>query len=106
METKRMAPKLENKLRFMNFGWVLRDELAGSQGPVRLHDLTFLHSQGVRAVRFCQLQAHPFDPVSPVWREPGIGIWATRAHRGDYSVAPPEERVDEVPTDEPVGTRH
>lgn len=35
---------------FMNFGWVLKDELAGSQGPTSFHDLTFLHSQGVRAV--------------------------------------------------------
>ena len=34
----------------MNFGWVLKDELAGSQGPVSFHDLFFLHSQGVRAV--------------------------------------------------------
>ena len=34
----------------MNFGWVLKDELAGSQGPASLHDLFFLHSQGVRAV--------------------------------------------------------
>jgi atypical dual specificity phosphatase len=37
-------------LPFMNFGWVLKNELAGSQGPVSFHDLLFLHSQGVRAV--------------------------------------------------------
>ncbi len=35
---------------FMNFGWVLKDELAGSQGPASFQDLYFLHSQGVRAV--------------------------------------------------------
>ena len=34
----------------MNFGWVLKDELAGSQGPASFPDLFFLHSQGVRAV--------------------------------------------------------
>ena len=34
----------------MNFGWVLEDELAGSQGPASLQDLFFLHDQGVRAV--------------------------------------------------------
>ena len=38
------------KLEFMNFGWVLKDELAGSQGPASFHDLHFLHSQGIRAV--------------------------------------------------------
>ena len=37
-------------MRFMNFGWVLKDELAGSQGPASFDDLFFLHSQGVRAV--------------------------------------------------------
>ncbi len=35
---------------FMNFGWVLKDELAGSQGPASSRDPLFLHSQGVRAV--------------------------------------------------------
>ena len=34
----------------MNFGWVLKDELAGSQGPASLDDLSFLYHQGVRAV--------------------------------------------------------
>ena len=34
----------------MNFGWVLNDELAGSQGPASLDDLSFLYHQGVRAV--------------------------------------------------------
>lgn len=48
-------------MRFMNFGWVLRDELAGSQGPVSLHDLTFLHSQGVRAVIRMEEQTIPAD---------------------------------------------
>ena len=35
---------------FMNFGWVLENELAGSQGPFSPLDLQFLHGQGVRAV--------------------------------------------------------
>ena len=34
----------------MNFGWVLEDELAGSEGPASLDDLYFLYGQGVRAV--------------------------------------------------------
>ena len=34
----------------MNFGWVLENELAGSQGPASIRDLIFLQSQGVRAV--------------------------------------------------------
>ena len=37
-------------MQVMNFGWVLNDELAGSQGPASLDDLSFLYSQGVRAV--------------------------------------------------------
>ncbi len=37
-------------MQIMNFGWVLDDELAGSQGPASLDDLSFLYSQGVRAV--------------------------------------------------------
>ena len=37
-------------MRFMNFGWVLKDELAGSQGPASFQNLFFLYSQGVRAV--------------------------------------------------------
>ncbi|MDA0263375.1 MAG: dual specificity protein phosphatase family protein [Chloroflexi bacterium] len=34
----------------MNFGWVLQDELAGSQGPASIDDLAYLHAVGVRAV--------------------------------------------------------
>jgi len=34
----------------MNFGWVLENELAGSQGPASIRDLFFLHSEEVRAV--------------------------------------------------------
>ena len=34
----------------MNFGWVLENELAGSQGPTSVDDLFFLYHQGVRAV--------------------------------------------------------
>lgn len=37
-------------MEVMNFGWVLEDELAGSQGPASLEDLSYLHNQGVRAV--------------------------------------------------------
>ena len=37
-------------MQVMNFGWVLDDELAGSQGPASLDDLSFLYHQGVRAV--------------------------------------------------------
>jgi len=37
-------------MQIMNFGWVLNDELAGSQGPASLDDLSFLYHQGVRAV--------------------------------------------------------
>jgi atypical dual specificity phosphatase len=37
-------------MQVMNFGWVLNDELAGSQGPASLDDISFLYSQGVRAV--------------------------------------------------------
>ncbi|MCI0898169.1 MAG: hypothetical protein J4O11_07730, partial [Chloroflexi bacterium] len=37
-------------MQVMNFGWVLKDELAGSQGPASLDDLSFLYHQGVRAV--------------------------------------------------------
>ena len=37
-------------MEIMNFGWVLENELAGSQGPTILPDLFFLHSQGIRAV--------------------------------------------------------
>ena len=34
----------------MNFGWVLKDELAGPCEPASFQDLLFLHRQGVRAV--------------------------------------------------------
>ena len=37
-------------MQVMNFGWVLKDELAGSQGPTSFDDLSFLYHQGVRAV--------------------------------------------------------
>ena len=35
---------------YMNFGWVLDNELGGAQGPASLQDLFFLYQQGVRAV--------------------------------------------------------
>jgi atypical dual specificity phosphatase len=37
-------------MQVMNFGWVLKDELGGSQGPTSFDDLSFLYHQGVRAV--------------------------------------------------------
>ncbi len=37
-------------MEVMNFGWVLENELAGSQGPASFEDLSYLHQQGVRAV--------------------------------------------------------
>ena len=37
-------------MQVMNFGWVLNDELAGSQGPASLDDLSFLYHQGIRSV--------------------------------------------------------
>ena len=37
-------------MQYMNFGWLLDNEVAGSQGPVNLQDLFFLYQQGVRAV--------------------------------------------------------
>ena len=37
-------------MQAMNFGWVLDDELAGSEGPASFDDLGFLYHRGVRAV--------------------------------------------------------
>ena len=37
-------------MEVMNFGWVLKNELAGAQGPSSIEDLSYLHQQGVRAV--------------------------------------------------------
>ena len=34
----------------MNFGWILKDQLAGSMGPSSFNDLSFLYHNGVRAV--------------------------------------------------------
>ena len=45
----------------MNFGWVLENELAGSQGPVSLQDLFFLYQQGVRAVIRMEARTIPAD---------------------------------------------
>ena len=47
--------------RFMNFGWVLENELAGSQGPVSMQDLFFLHQQGVRAAIRMEERTIPVD---------------------------------------------
>ena len=48
-------------MQYMNFGWVLENELAGSQGPVNLQDLFFLHQQGVRAVIRMEERTIPAD---------------------------------------------
>ena len=48
-------------MQYMNFGWVLDNELAGSQGPVNLQDLFFLHQQGVRAVIRMEERTIPAD---------------------------------------------
>ena len=47
--------------RYMNFGWVLENELAGSQGPASLQDLFFLYQQGVRAVIRMEERTIPAD---------------------------------------------
>ena len=48
-------------IRYMNFGWVLENELAGSQGPVNMQDLFFLYQQGVRAVIRMEERTIPAD---------------------------------------------
>ena len=48
-------------IQFMNFGWVLENVLAGSQGPVNLQDLFFLYQQGVRAVIRMEERTIPAD---------------------------------------------
>ena len=48
-------------MQYMNFGWVLDNELAGSQGPVNLQDLFFLYQQGVRAVIRMEERTIPAD---------------------------------------------
>ena len=48
-------------MQYMNFGWVLENELAGSQGPVSLQDLFFLYQQGVRAVIRMEERTIPAD---------------------------------------------
>lgn len=47
--------------RYMNFGWVLENELAGSQGPVSLQDLFFLRQQGIGAVIRMEERTIPAD---------------------------------------------
>ena len=47
--------------QYMNFGWVLENELGGSQGPVSLRDLFFLYQQGVRAVIRMEERTIPAD---------------------------------------------
>ena len=48
-------------MQYMNFGWVLDNEVAGSQGPVNLQDLFFLYQQGVRAVIRMEERTIPAD---------------------------------------------
>ena len=51
--------------QYMNFGWVLENVLAGSQGPFNLQDLFFLHQQGVRAVIRMEERTIPADNRRP-----------------------------------------
>lgn len=37
-------------MRYMNFSWVLDEELGGSQGPAGMRDLFYLYQQDVRAM--------------------------------------------------------
>ena len=48
-------------MQYMNFGWVLENELGGSQGPVSLQGLFFLYQQGVRAVIRMEERTIPAD---------------------------------------------
>ena len=48
-------------MQYMNFGWVIDNQLAGSQGPVSMQDLFFLHQQGVRAVIRMEERTIPAD---------------------------------------------
>ena len=48
-------------MQYMNFGWVLENELAGSQGPVSIQDLFFLYQRGVRAVIRMEERTIPAD---------------------------------------------
>jgi atypical dual specificity phosphatase len=48
-------------MQYMNFGWVLDDQLAGSQGPVNVQDLFFLYQQGIRAVIRMEERTIPAD---------------------------------------------
>jgi len=47
--------------RYMNFSWLLENELAGSQGPAGMQDLFFLYQQGVRAVIRMEERTIPAD---------------------------------------------
>lgn len=48
-------------MQYMNFGWVLDNELGGSQGPAGMRDLFFLYQQGVRAVIRMEERTIPAD---------------------------------------------
>ena len=48
-------------MQYMNFGWVLDNQVAGSQGPVNMQDLFFLYQQGVRAVIRMEERTIPAD---------------------------------------------
>ena len=50
----------------MNFGWVLENELAGSQGPTSVDALSFLYHQGVRAVIRMEELTIPARPAKAV----------------------------------------
>ena len=46
---------------YMNFSWVLDNEVGGAQGPAGMQDLFFLHQQGVRAVIRMEQRTIPAD---------------------------------------------
>ena len=48
-------------MRYMNFSWVLDEELGGSQGPAGMRDLFYLYQQGVRAMIRMEERTIPAD---------------------------------------------
>ena len=48
-------------MAYMNFGWILDNELGGAQGPAGMRDLFYLYQQGVRAVIRMEQRTIPAD---------------------------------------------
>ena len=48
-------------MAYMNFGWILDNEVGGAQGPAGMPDLFYLHQQGVRAVVRMERRTIPAD---------------------------------------------